>query len=105
VIDQQLTTKSINCSMEYLIIIIMLSSDYSYIMDFYTEECTVYRSDRTAYWVGVRKFILLHCAFGVFGVFGVCIFNLLRARIICLELWIENVFPRTCFAHCLGVCA
>jgi len=34
----------------------MLSSGYSYIMDFYTEECAVYRSDRTAYCVGVRTF-------------------------------------------------
>ena len=69
----------------------MLSSDYSYIMDFYTEECTVYRSDRTAYWVGVRKFILLHCAFGVFGVFGVCIFNLLRARIKFVKIKLQQL--------------
>jgi len=60
-------TELLRTGMSIIIIIIMLSSGYSYIMDFYTEECTVYRSDRTAYWVGVRRFILLHWSFGVLG--------------------------------------
>jgi len=46
--------------------------------------------------------MLLHSGFGFFGVI-IEVLILLSARRICFALWIENVLPSTCFAHCLGV--
>jgi len=63
-----------------------------------------YRRFCTVYWLGVRRLMLLHSAFCFFGV-NVVVFILLSAFMMCLELWIEKVFPITCFAHYRGVCA
>jgi len=63
-----------------------------------------YRRFCTVYWLGVRRLMLLHIGFGFFGVI-VELLILLSALMMCFALCIEKVFPITCFAHCLGVCA
>jgi len=61
-------------------VIIIISKNQRHVKVHYADAWRVCRSERTAYWVGVRRLMLMHCALDV------CMFSLFSARNMCFEL-------------------